>query len=326
MDSSEEEATRICVAAAARTLAPDSSEEEEAATVPVVPEPGGSAGTATERTGEHSFEVERVLKERVRKGNSEFLIRWTSYGPDQDSWEPRNNVDNSAVAEFRRRRREQQQQSQQQSQRQSKEGGKPRLAGAHQSAAGGAPKRARAPFTHTCDSSEEEATRNAEAERERALKLAPPKRPSVGAKPAVVLDSSDEELAAAALAAEREAREAREHEPSRARKGSAPAASSNIERGRVHFAPSTESPPQSRERLHKRARSLSDASLEGAGKPPATAACRSSAGAPPKRQRAALATPSVAAAAAAVVVEAENGCAACGYVVCGCAAQARLGL
>ena len=110
MDSSEDEATRIRVAASARTPAPDSSEEEEAATVPVVPEPGGSAGTATERTGEHSFEVERVLKERVRKGNSEFLIRWTSYGPDQDSWEPRSNVEISAVAEFRRRRREQQQQ------------------------------------------------------------------------------------------------------------------------------------------------------------------------------------------------------------------------
>jgi len=40
------------------------------------------------------FEVENILEKRNIYGYDEFLIRWKNYGPEDDTWEPRENLDN----------------------------------------------------------------------------------------------------------------------------------------------------------------------------------------------------------------------------------------
>ena len=45
--------------------------------------------------GQEEFEVENILTHR-RKGNKwEFLIRWKGYGPNDNTWEPEENLQNS---------------------------------------------------------------------------------------------------------------------------------------------------------------------------------------------------------------------------------------
>jgi hypothetical protein len=44
--------------------------------------------------GEEVYEVKDVLDRRIKNGNEEYLIRWKGYGPADDSWEPRKNLNN----------------------------------------------------------------------------------------------------------------------------------------------------------------------------------------------------------------------------------------
>ena len=37
-------------------------------------------------TGETEYEVERILERRTNRGNTEYLVRWTGYGPEDDWW------------------------------------------------------------------------------------------------------------------------------------------------------------------------------------------------------------------------------------------------
>lgn len=57
--------------------------------------------------GENRFEVESLLKKRYRRlgrgGRWEYLVRWRGYGPDDDTWEPVNNIDRSLVDAFEAR-------------------------------------------------------------------------------------------------------------------------------------------------------------------------------------------------------------------------------
>jgi hypothetical protein len=40
------------------------------------------------------FRVDRITNERVGTGGRrEFLVRWADYGPSDDSWEPKGNID-----------------------------------------------------------------------------------------------------------------------------------------------------------------------------------------------------------------------------------------
>ena len=39
----------------------------------------------------HVYAVDRLLKRRLRHGQVQYLVRWTGYGRDEDSWEPRTS-------------------------------------------------------------------------------------------------------------------------------------------------------------------------------------------------------------------------------------------
>lgn len=50
----------------------------------------------------HEDFVERVLEYRFNDGAIQFLVRWEGYGPEEDSWEPWENLQSSSgsVNEF----------------------------------------------------------------------------------------------------------------------------------------------------------------------------------------------------------------------------------
>jgi hypothetical protein len=53
---------------------------------------------------EQEYEVEDILKQRVRDGAVEYLVRWVGF-PDQDTWEPTSAVENAPhkVRAYKRR-------------------------------------------------------------------------------------------------------------------------------------------------------------------------------------------------------------------------------
>ena len=41
---------------------------------------------------ERDYEVEAILADRIKKGTKEYLVRWKNYPPEDDSWEPEDNL------------------------------------------------------------------------------------------------------------------------------------------------------------------------------------------------------------------------------------------
>jgi Chromo (CHRromatin Organisation MOdifier) domain len=49
------------------------------------------------------YEVEKILDKRIKKGVTEYLIRWKGYESEEDTWEPTNNLNcHEIVTEFER--------------------------------------------------------------------------------------------------------------------------------------------------------------------------------------------------------------------------------
>ncbi|KAK8395312.1 hypothetical protein O3P69_006181 [Scylla paramamosain] len=51
---------------------------------------------------EEKYEVEKILNERQKRGNKEYLVQWKNKGPKHNSWEPEENLENcmDAIKKF----------------------------------------------------------------------------------------------------------------------------------------------------------------------------------------------------------------------------------
>ena len=55
--------------------------------------------------GEEVYQVEALVDRRTRRGTMQFLVRWSGYGPDSDTWENLSNIlDDNLIQEFERQR------------------------------------------------------------------------------------------------------------------------------------------------------------------------------------------------------------------------------
>jgi len=58
--------------------------------------------------GEEEFEVEKILNKRMVRGKERFLVRWKGYTAEEDTWENKENLENTKemVKEIKREYRE----------------------------------------------------------------------------------------------------------------------------------------------------------------------------------------------------------------------------
>jgi hypothetical protein len=59
------------------------------------PQPAQRPDLVLTNVGREEYEVEEVLDKRDHKGKMEYLVRWKDYGPEDNTWEPRENLKNA---------------------------------------------------------------------------------------------------------------------------------------------------------------------------------------------------------------------------------------
>ena len=42
---------------------------------------------------EEEFQVDKILDKRVKNSKTEYLLSWKGYGPEENTWEPKANLD-----------------------------------------------------------------------------------------------------------------------------------------------------------------------------------------------------------------------------------------
>ena len=64
--------------------------------------PGGEPGPAAADSSddEGMYRVERILKSKVVRGRTLYLVRWEGYGEEDDSWEDEANINEAALRDF----------------------------------------------------------------------------------------------------------------------------------------------------------------------------------------------------------------------------------
>ncbi|XP_078473678.1 uncharacterized protein LOC144735131 isoform X2 [Lampetra planeri] len=64
-----------------------------------------AATSSQETNSDDEFEVEAILDWRVRRGRAEYLVKWSGYGAEENTWEPPENLANcpELLSNFRAR-------------------------------------------------------------------------------------------------------------------------------------------------------------------------------------------------------------------------------